>query len=171
MDPQMINGLLFALTFISALSCGLMAGVFFAFSAFVMNGLSRLSATQSIAAMQFINAAAFNPLFAAAFCGTTAACVLLAIASLFMWHKSAGIFHLAGSLLYLVAAILVTLVFNLPLNGALAAVDATSADGTNLWAGYFTSWMVWNHVRTVGALAAAASLTIALLSPRNLCAP
>jgi uncharacterized membrane protein len=171
MDPQMINGLLFALTFISALSCGLMAGVFFAFSAFVMNGLSRLPATQSIAAMQFINAAAFNPLFAAAFCGTTAACVLLAIASLFMWHKSAGIFHLAGSLLYLVGAILVTLVFNLPLNGALAAVDATSADGTNLWAGYFTSWMVWNHVRTVGALAAAASLTIALLSPRNLGAP
>ena len=55
----MINGLLFALTFISALSCGLMAGVFFAFSPFVMNGLARLPAQQGIAAMQFINAAAF----------------------------------------------------------------------------------------------------------------
>jgi uncharacterized membrane protein len=167
MDPQMINGLLFALTFISALSCGLMAGVFFAFSAFVMNGLARLPAQQSIAAMQFINAAAFNPVFATAFCGTTAACVLLAVASRFMWQKPAGIFHLAGGLLYLVGAILVTLVFNLPLNGALAAVDATSADGANLWAGYFTSWMVWNHVRTVGALAAAASLSIALCLPPN----
>jgi hypothetical protein len=54
-----------------------MAGVFFAFSAFVMDGLSRLPAQQSIAAMQFINAAAFNPWFATAFCGTTAVCVLL----------------------------------------------------------------------------------------------
>jgi uncharacterized membrane protein len=163
----MIKGLFFALTFISAISCGLMAGVFFAFSAFVMNGLARLPATQSIAAMQFINAAAFNLLFAMAFCGTTAACVLLAVASLFMWHNPAGIFHLAGGLLYLVGAILVTLVFNLPLNGALATIDATSADSANLWAGYFTSWMVWNHIRTAGALAAAASLTIALCLPRN----
>jgi uncharacterized membrane protein len=163
----MIKSLLLTLTFISALSCGLMAGVFFAFSAFVMNGLGRLAATQSIAAMQFINAAALNPLFGAAFCGTTAACVLLAIASLFMWHKPVGIFHLAGSLLYLVGPILVTLTFNLPLNGALAAVDATSVDGANLWAGYFTSWMAWNHVRTAGALAAAASLTIALCLPHN----
>jgi uncharacterized membrane protein len=107
MDSQMINSLLFALTFFSALSCGLMAGVFFAFSAFVMDGLSRLPAQQSIAAMQFINAAAFNPWFATAFCGTTAACVLLTVVSLFMWHKPTGIFHLAGALLYLIGAILV----------------------------------------------------------------
>jgi uncharacterized membrane protein len=92
----MINSLLFALTFISALSCGLMAGVFFAFSAFVMNGLGRLPAAQSVAAMQSINAAAFNPVFGTAFSGTTAACVLLDVASLFRWHKPVGIFHLAG---------------------------------------------------------------------------
>jgi uncharacterized membrane protein len=92
----MINSLLFALTFISALSCGLMAGVFFAFSAFVMNGLGRLPAAQSVAAMQSINAAVFNPVFGTAFSGTTAACVLLDVASLFRWHKPVGIFHLAG---------------------------------------------------------------------------
>jgi hypothetical protein len=32
-----------------------------------------------------------------------------------------------------------------------------------LWAGYVTGWTAWNHVRTALALAAAASLTIALL--------
>jgi len=48
----MFNSLPFALTFISALTW-LMAGFFFTFSAFVMNGLGRLAATQSIAAMQF----------------------------------------------------------------------------------------------------------------------
>jgi uncharacterized membrane protein len=56
----MIKHLLFTLTFISALSCGLMAGVFFAFSTFVMDGLGRQADTQSIAAMQFINAAALT---------------------------------------------------------------------------------------------------------------
>ncbi len=50
----MIDNLLFALTFVSALGCGLMAGVFFAFSAFVMHALARLPPAQGIAAMQSI---------------------------------------------------------------------------------------------------------------------
>jgi uncharacterized membrane protein len=163
----MINSLFFALTLISALSSGLMAGVFFAFSAFVMKALSRLPAAQSIAAMQSINAAAFNPLFGAAFAGTAAACALLAGASLFLWHKPAGMFHLAGGLLYLAGSLLVTLAFNLPLNDRLGAVDTASADAANQWSDYFASWMVWNHVRTTGSLAAAASLTIALCFTRT----
>src|SRR5205823_10851570 len=39
---EMIDSLLFALTIFSTLGCGLIAGVFFAFSAFVMNALARL---------------------------------------------------------------------------------------------------------------------------------
>jgi len=59
--------------------------------------------------------------------------------------------------------------FNVPLNNALAAVDPASADGARVWAGYFTRWTAWNHVRTVAALAAAASLTIArrVLAPQT----
>jgi uncharacterized membrane protein len=139
-----------------------MAGVFFAFSGFVMNGLGRLPAAQSVAAMQSINAAAFNPLFGSAFLGTTVLCILLAVASLFRWHRPAGIFHLVGSLLFVVGPILVTIVCNFPRNDALAAVNPTSADAPSLWRDYLTGWMVWNHVRTVASLAAAASLTIAL---------
>jgi uncharacterized membrane protein len=88
------------------------------------------------------------------------------MASLFRWHKPAGPFHLGGSLLYLVGAILVTTAFNVPLNEALATVDPTNPESTNLWAGFFSSWMVWNHVRTLGAFVAAASLTVALYRPR-----
>ena len=39
----------------SALGCGLIAGVFFAFSAFVMKALALLPPAQGIAAMQSIN--------------------------------------------------------------------------------------------------------------------
>jgi uncharacterized membrane protein len=81
----MIDEVPFVLTFVSALGCGLMAGVFFAFSAFVMKALSRLPAAQGIAAMQSINVAAITPLFMAALFGTAVACLVLAFISWSMW--------------------------------------------------------------------------------------
>lgn len=158
----MSDGLLRALTLISALGCGLVGGIFFAFSTFVMKALDRLPPAQGIAAMQSINVTVINPLFMTAFFGTAAACVILVIFSLLGWHRPGAVFSFVGSLLYLVGTILVTIVFNVPRNEALAAVDPASAEGARLWAGYVTGWTVWNHVRTAAALAAAASLTIAL---------
>lgn len=164
---QMIDRLFFALTLVSALGCGLVAGIFFAFSAFVMKALARIPAAQGIAAMQSINVAVINPLFMAVFLGTGVGCLILAIASLSQWHKPSAVFHLTGSLLYLIGSILVTLAFNVPLNDALAALDPASADGATLWAGYVTGWTTWNHVRTAAALAAGAFLTIALCLARE----
>ena len=61
-----MDGALFALTLGTALGCGTIAGVFFAFSAFVMKALHRLPAVQGIAAMQSINVVAITPAFMAA---------------------------------------------------------------------------------------------------------
>jgi uncharacterized membrane protein len=165
-----IDRLLFVLTLLSTLGCGLMAGFFFAFSACIMNALAHLPAAQGIAAMQAINVAVLNRWFFAAFFGTAAACVLLAVCSLLMWNQPGAIYRLIGGALYLIGTILVTIVFNVPRNDALAAVDAASASGASLWADYLTSWTAWNHVRTVAAVAAAASLTIALVM-REPCIP
>jgi uncharacterized membrane protein len=158
----MIDRSLFALTFLSVLGCGLVAGIFFAFSAFVMNALARLPPEQGIAAMQSINVAVLNPWFFAAFFGTAAACVLLAIAALLRWSEPGAIYLLAGSLLYLVGTIVVTIAFNVPLNDALAGAQPNSAEGAGLWTRYVVSWTNWNHVRTVAALAALASFIVAL---------
>jgi len=157
-----VNHSLFALKLFSALGCGLIAGVFFAFSTFVMSALARLQPSQGIAAMQSINITVINPWFMAAFLGTAAACIFLAISSLLKWHQPGAAYLLLGSLLYLVGTVGVTIVFNVPLNDALATVKPGSPDGVNLWASYLANWTVWNHVRTAAALAAAASLTIAL---------
>jgi uncharacterized membrane protein len=70
---------------------------------------------------------------------------------------------LAGSLLYLVGTILVTMVFNVPRNDMLAVVAPASDDGTSMWTSYVTGWTAWNHVRTAAALAAAALFSIALV--------
>lgn len=163
----MIDRLLLALTIFSVLGCALMAGVFFAFSSFVMNALARLSPAQGIAAMQSINVAVINPFFMAAFFGTATTCIVLAVSSLLRWRKPGAAYVLVGSLLYLAGTILVTIMFNVPRNDALAVVNPASADGTSLWGGYVSSWTAWNHVRTAAALAAAASLITALCLSRD----
>ena len=157
-----MDALLFALTLGSALGCGLMAGAFFAFSSFVMKALARLPPAHGIAAMQSINVAVINPLFLGVFLGTAATCTALAVSALVRWHQPGAAFLLAGSLLYLAGTFLVTMVFNVPRNDALAAVDPASAEGARVWAGYLSRWTAWNHVRTLAALAAASALTLAL---------
>src|ERR687886_2530221 len=156
------NHLLFALKLFSTLGCGLIAGVFFAFSSFVMSALARLQPTQGIAAMQSINITAINPLCMTVLFGTAAACILLAVSSLLKWHQPGAAYLLLGSLLYLIGTLGVTIVFNVPLNEALARVEPDSTGGANLWASYLGNWTFWNHIRAAAALAAAASLTIAL---------
>jgi len=158
----MSDGLLRVLTLISALGSGLMAGFFFAFSVSVMKALGRLPPAQGIAAMQSINVVVINPVFLIAFFGTAVACVAVAISALTTWHKLGAAYLLAGGLLYFVGSFLVTIAFNVPRNNALAAIDPASAAGASLWASYLTAWTAWNHVRTAAALAAAASLTVAL---------
>ncbi|MGB8702567.1 MAG: anthrone oxygenase family protein [Thermosynechococcaceae cyanobacterium] len=156
---------LFSLTITVAIGCGLIAGVFFAFSTFVMPALARLQPNQGIAAMQSINITAINPLFMLALFGTAVACLFLTITLLPKWNQPGTVYLLVGSLLYLVGTVGVTIAFNVPLNDALAIVDPNSTKGAALWAKYLTNWTFWNHVRTVAALAAAGVFTI-LLSDR-----
>lgn len=143
----------------AALGCGLIAGVFFAFSSFVMSALARLDPPQGIAAMQSINITVINPSFMVVFMGTALICLFLAISSLLKWRQPSAPYVLVGSLLYLIVTFGVTIVFNVPLNDALAKVAPSSAEGAKLWASYLSQWTVWNHVRTVGAIAAAAVFT------------
>lgn len=155
-----VDTLLFVLKLFSALGSGLIAGVFFAFSSFVMTALARLSPAQGVAAMQSINVAVINPVFMTAFLGTGVACFFLTGYSLL--RESGAAYLMVGSLLYLVGTVGVTLVFNVPLNDALARVEPGSADGARLWATYLADWTMWNHVRTGAALGASALLILAL---------
>jgi uncharacterized membrane protein len=150
------------LTLLATLGCGLIAGIFFAFSTFVMKALARLPPGEGIAAMQSINLVVLNRWFLTAFLATAAACVLTVIYSVLRWHEPGAAYLLVGSILYLVGALLVTIVCNVPRNEALAAIAPTDPAAASLWIRYVAGWTAWNHVRTAAALAAAASFSLAL---------
>jgi len=153
---------MFSLTLVAALGAGLVAGIFFAFSAFIMSALGRLPPESGISAMQSINVVVLNPVFFFVFFGTAVLSLVLAIAALIGWSEASAPYLLAGSLLYLVGTILVTMVFNVPLNNSLASVSANSAEGASVWKRYLSAWTAWNHVRTAASLAASASFIMAL---------
>ncbi len=111
---EMIGGWVFALTFLAALGNGLMAGLFFVFSAFMMTALARLPAGQGMAAMQSINVAILNPAFGAAFFGTAILSAVLAVVAAFRWSDAGMAWLLAGGLLYLVGIIAVTMFSTCP---------------------------------------------------------
>jgi uncharacterized membrane protein len=163
----MSGGFLGALTLLAALGSGLVGGVFFGFSGFVMRALARLRPAQGIAAMQSINVVATTPPLMFALFGTALACVALVVASLSKVREPVAMLRLAGGGLFLVGTVLVTLVRNVPMNDALAAVDPVSAAGAAQWARYVLKWTAWNSVRTAAAIAAAVMLSFALFAGRT----
>jgi uncharacterized membrane protein len=160
----MLDDLIFVVTLVSALGCGMVGGVFFAFSSFVMKGLARLQPSHGIAAMQSINVAVLNSWFLTPFLGTAVACILLIVAALLGWGDASPVLLLAGSALYLAGSMAVTIACNVPRNDALAAVDPDSADGALRWERFIPGWTAWNTVRAVAALAAAAAFIVALVA-------
>src|SRR3954469_5968449 len=91
------------LTIVAAVGSGLMAGVFVAFSTFVMPALRRLPDAQGVSAMQVINRAApASASFMTLLFGTALVCVGLGISAVTRLDTPAGRYQLAGCALYLV---------------------------------------------------------------------
>jgi uncharacterized membrane protein len=146
----------------SAIGSALMAGVFFAFSTFVMSALGRLPAAQGAAAMQRINVTVINPWFMGVFLGTGATCLAASVSVLIDWNGSYGPLVLIGSALYLLGSIALTSSYHQPRNLALARLDPKDGDSSRLWASYRAGWTAWNHARTIASAIASALLIGAL---------
>ena len=157
-----MDRLLTASTLLAALGSGLVAGAFFAFSAFVLGALARLPPPSGIAAMQSIIIAIRSPLFLAAFFGTAALAALMGIVATLKWSEPGALYLLIGSLLYLNLPFGVTLMKNLPLNNKLAPMKPEGAESARFWNEFRPVWSLWNHLRWIGALAASASFILAL---------
>lgn len=144
------------LLWFSAIGCGLLAGVFFAFSAFIMTALGRIEGLHAISAMNSINSTILRSWFMPLFFGTTLTATILAIVAVLNLDKPGAAAMLAGGLFYIAGMFLCTIFFNVPLNNALASTDRASAAGAVLWSRYLTKLTMWNHVRTISSTVACA---------------
>lgn len=157
-----MDRLLPALTLLSALGAGLIAGFFLAFSICVMGALARLPPKDGIAAMQSINVVVLNRMFLGVFFGTGLLALILAVVSLVAGPAPGALWALAGCVVYVLGVIGVTIAFNVPLNDRLARAAPDSPEAAALWQHYLTRWTAWNHLRTAASTLAMALFILAV---------
>lgn len=144
----------------AALGSALIGGLFFAFSTFIIRALALRPAGEGMAAMVSINRVILRSLFMPVFFGTGLLAGLVGAWAFTNWGPASP-WLAGGAGLYLVGSIGVTMIWNVPLNNAIDRADP-AADNAALWADYRRRWSVWNHVRTLACLAAAAAFILGL---------
>ena len=143
--------------------CAIISGVFLAFSDFVMKSLAIAQPSVGIVSMQLINRKVYGSLFLILLLGFSASCLLLAYIALVYLTGSVSFWVLAGSGIYLTGVFLVTVVFNVPMNKHLDALDHESHETAEYWNTYATVWTNWNHARTLSSAAAAICFLISTI--------
>jgi uncharacterized membrane protein len=161
---QLPKELLSFLTIFAAVGAGLIGGLLFAFSNFVMRALAQQPPEGGIRTMQAINITILNPLFLLVFMGTALASLILVITALTRLSSPGALLLLIGSGLYVVGTLGVTMAFNLPLNDKLAILDPSAAQAAEFWRVYVADWMRWNHIRTTASILASVLLLVSARS-------
>ena len=146
----------------AVIAVGLMAGVYFTFSSFVMRSLDTIEKPLGMIAMQEINRVILRSVFLPIFFASSAVCAVLAVIAIVGGPSTGSTAMFAGSAIYVAGMFVVTVVRNVPLNNALEATAARGPDGEAMWRRYMQRWTVWNHVRTLSCMAAMALLVLAL---------
>src|SRR5262245_12964846 len=136
----MFDTVITILLWFSALGCGLIAGLYFAFSTFIMRALGRIGPGLGVLAMNTINSTILRSLFMPFFFGTTVVSLVLAVIALFHWGEPGSTAMFAGGVIYVVGMFVCTMRFNVPLNNALAAIDIGSTTAAAVWARYLKEW-------------------------------
>ena len=154
------------LVIVAAVGAGLIGGLCFAFSSFILRALGDLGAPQAIRAMQSINARILVSNTMAVWVGTAGVGVLAAILAFVVGPAEERVLVALGAVFYVAGALGITRGGNIPLNEALDGVDP-EAPGTDApaldeaWRSYVVRWGRWNAARTALCLAAAAAFALA----------
>ena len=154
----MVDIIRVAMLLAATITMGLMAGLFAAFAYSVMPGLARTDDRTMVSAMQAINVASLNPLFALLFFG---AFVFTGIAAALQLGREPLTWVTAALVCYL-ATLGITFGINIPLNNQLGA--ATDPDSYPAARRRFEArWVRWNVVRSLTCLAGFGCLVWALV--------
>ncbi len=151
-----------SLLWFTAISVGLMAGIYFTFSVFVMRSLDAIEAPAGMLAMQSINRIIVKSFFLPIFFLSSLAGAALAVIGGLDISAPGALGMLIGGGLYVIGMFGVTVVGNVPLNNRLEATAADGPDGLAMWALYLEQWTRWNHVRTIACTGSLVFLILAI---------
>jgi uncharacterized membrane protein len=150
---------IFILMQFAVLAYALVAGVFLAFSDFIMRSLSLTGGNGGVEAMQVINREVFRWVFMALFLGMAAVSLFFVFYGAKNLTDPAGARILLAGIIYLIGCFGVTVFFNVPMNEALAGMDLSEGVTRTYWLDtYLPRWTFWNTVRTVACGMSAALL-------------
>ncbi|WP_276484304.1 DUF1772 domain-containing protein [Paraflavitalea pollutisoli] len=150
----------------ATLATSLAAGLFYAYTCSVNPGLSRLSDTAYLEAMQSINRAILNPVFFLSFIG---AAILLPLAVYFTWRPhptDTTWWFMAAAILYLIGVFGVTIAGNVPLNEALDRINIAASTPAELGQhrqAFEPAWTRYHNIRTIANLLSAIAAIVGCL--------
>ena len=150
------------LLWVGAVGAGMMAGLYFGFSSFIMASLAAMPAGEGARAMQSINRVILRSSFMVLFFATSLVALALAAIGLLQWGAPGATAMLVGGVTYVLGMFASTAAFNVPLNNALDRADPDSTAGAEIWAHYLVVWTRWNHARTVASVLAGGLFILAL---------
>lgn len=148
-----------ALIQFAILAYALIGGVFLAFSDFIMRSLAHTRGTGGLEAMQIINREVFRWVFMSLFLGMTIVSLIITVYAAFYLEAPAATLITASGLVYLIGCFGITVLFNVPMNEALASMDSGSTTAKEYWTKtYLPRWTLWNTIRTIACVLSAAML-------------
>ena len=150
----MLDNLLTVSLAVATISAGIMAGVYFAFSAFIMHAFNQLGPVKATDAMNAINDVILRSWFMLLFFGSTLLYFVLIVVAIVNDDMTGRWWMLSAGLIYVFGMFVLTAAFNVPLNNRLAKVQDYDAMKPELWPLYFKNWTRWNHVRGICSLIA-----------------
>ena len=154
---------LFLILQFSIIAYALISGVFLAFSDFIMRALAQTKGIGGVDAMQVINREVFRWIFMTLFIGMAAVSLGIAAYGWFVVGQGPGLLLVAAGLLYVLGCFGVTVVFNVPMNEALAGMEVSAQETQRYWSEtYLPRWTFWNSVRSVASVMSAALLLTGL---------
>ena len=152
------------LTQLALLAYALIGGVFLAFSDFIMRSLAHTGGAGGVEAMQVINREVFRWIFMALFLGLAPVSLIVAGYGMAKLDGPTAVVMVLAGLTYLVGCFGVTVLFNVPMNEALAGMDRSDPATQSYWVQtYLPRWTFWNTVRAIACTVSAVLLLIGLL--------
>lgn len=131
-----------------AVASAVTAGVYIDFSARMMPSLRRMADAAGVAKMQHLNRNIEQGPFMLCFCGAGLAGGYLLYRLLRGDRATSDWLLAAGGAAYL-TGLLLTMVYNVPLNNRLAAADPHAASTVDMWRDFLQNWTTANTVRAV----------------------